>query len=257
MKITKNWIDGRPRHSTAEDGTITIDEPYLVAEVGGDPDTRMARIKADAQIPGIGTPHPSDPGVRCVSVDCEPLDGENEVFLVRAQYATQTLGDEVSEDGGDASGLIQYITGTVTEETIRDVNGNLLKTRYFQQTLGSITLIERQHRVAVERPTLIVVVSRDETGNPRSKIEAYSNKVNKSPFNGFKPKQLLSRISGRQIETNRFAVDYEFVLAKPDWRAEVNTQVDGLIPLDVKPGNGIEYYDVYETAEFSALKVAF
>ena len=161
--------------------------------------------------------------------------------------------------GGAAD--VSIVADLYTEETITDVNGNRIETTYFLAPVPAVAdrfrpVSQRQaHRIEVQRPTFSVQFSRIERAPPLSAARYYSGRVNSTTFLSEPRDRWLCNVDSSQESDNAHRVRYTFTLNATGWQATIVHSTSGLIPTDVTGANGIQTAQVYNRANFGALRL--
>ena len=123
-RVIADLLDGEFRLSRDGD---TARRVFHVAELSGAAEGRLHAATQAAGIPRVGDTHPAHPGLSVLDVAARP-GGDPTMALVDVQYGIP------SGLAGGAGGLgdvdVSIQSDLVTRETIRDINGNFIRTAY-------------------------------------------------------------------------------------------------------------------------------
>lgn len=225
----------------------------VVSGLTGTAAARFAEAERASGMPRLGDRHPSLPDLSVVDIKISPPRADDTGRMeVEITYAdVQGSGDAV----GDVT--VSVRSELLTEETIRDINGDLIGTRYSvninNPTFTLNTVQEIVQRVEVQRPTFALDFTRIET---RSGLEAalkLSGSVNRGTFQRQPSHTWLCAVDSDQLDATRHRVRYAFTYNAKTWRAEIKHTSGGLIPTDVTVVNGISFVDVYPLVDFGGL----
>jgi len=252
MQVITNSVEvGGWSRSTDEDGNVSLTVPYLVLDVGGSWQTRTKRV-ADA-LPKIGARLSGEPGIRLRNIEIAAVTKENNAFSALLEYGVKTAAESEAEEGG---GSITFTADTVTEKTTTDIRGRKLRTEYYNLASFGITRIN--HEADVDRPLWTVQIKKELKFLPRNFALTYTGAVNSRQWSGFPARTWLCRnIGASEKAGGRYDVEWLFSYNPKTWRLFTNTKIDGLIPADVRTGNGTEVWDVYPLKDFNAMGVSF
>jgi len=228
---------------------------FQVQELTGAASGRLVSAASASGVPRVGDAHPSLGGVRVTDVRAsaasDPTVATVEVTYGIAQGTTTGVNTSAIE--------VSIVSDLYSEETIKDVNGRTITTRYFSSTASngsfSSTLATQVHRIEVQRPTFTVQYSRIESRPAFASARAYSGRVNGGQFLGEPADRWLCNIESYQDNQSAHRVRYSFTLNETGWQATIAHQTNGIIPAPVGTQNGIENVQVYNRANFSALRL--
>lgn len=238
-RATPDRLTGEFRRSTDGDSARRV---FQVSELTGAAGARLAQAVDTSAIPRIGSVHPYVAGLSVTRVTARATSDPS-IAIVDVDYAQ--IGAAAA--GGTATD-IAIQSDFISEVTVRDINGVLMRTAY--AVSGGFQV--QTHRVSVERPTFSLVFSRIEAAVPLAKVLAFSGKVNAGRFQGQPADTFLCRIGSNQTNGGH-RVSYTFTHNAKGWQADLTHQVDGVIPTNVSPINGESTAQVYERADFGRL----
>ncbi|MCP5017112.1 MAG: hypothetical protein GY938_17850 [Ketobacter sp.] len=235
-----------------DDAGYHAERIFITENNTGSKTSRLYNVTLSAGIPRHGDPHPVIPDIFVSNVRAEPLkSGE--------QFKVTVIYDPLSNDTDavNGAGTISSSTGTTTERTYRDINGNLMEVKYYLSGGDSGSFAEGVRAVDVQRPQTTITLSRTELTVPKEAIEKYVGLINSIDWSGYPPKTwICSGINFRENK-NKYEVDYEFAYRRKTWVAEVSININNTVPSDATLANGIALYDVYETVNFNELGLSF
>lgn len=238
------------RDESREEAVLT----FTVSGMAGNPASRPVDAAASSGIPRWNAPHPTKPNLRVVSYRSTPVAGQPGTFnvVVRYRVPTSSAGDVA----GDAT--ISVSTQSISEETVHDINGNLMVLQYISRIVtgiggSSVSRTTQVHRIQVQRPTFAVSFSRRETVNAFATALRFSGRVNLRTWQGQPRASWLMNVSSSDNGDGTHRFTYTAVHNPKTWRAEIRVSVNGRLPDTATVGNGIEFRDVYELADFSQL----
>lgn len=240
-RITQYLLDGE--FSEAADGKRAR-YVHQVSELGGSAPSRLPAAVFAPGIPRRGDAHPSESGLTVERVTARATS-DPEIALVTVDYASR--GADSDTPGNE--GLTITVRGDlITEETIKNVDGDLMQTTYVG--IGSIAF--QTHRVEVQRPSFSLVFSRIEDDSALALAYRYAGKVNSGSFQGAGEDRWLCTLESDSQEDGRHRVRYTFTYNNQGWQARLTAAVNGLIPLDASLQNGgIRIEQVYERENFN------
>lgn len=240
----------------AADGLRCVRVAVVTGLSGGAQDRLYAASTASG-LPALGSAHPSVPAMRLTSIEAQP-QGDS-AALVRLVYRTPE-----SIPGADPADptLPRYEVGSsvVTTRTLTDAAGDPLEVSYD----GAERLEDepRTQRVNADvmRPQTTLRVVRVESSSPAAAARDKVGKVNGSTWqSGAAKTWLCTGIHGKSVDAGEtWLVTYDFQFNPATWRRTVGftSPRTGRVPSDASesgPELGIKTFDLYETADFSAL----
>ena len=234
-----------------EDGNVTLNVPYLITEVGGSLLTRPRRVAE--RLPQKGARLSGEPGIQVTNVNVSAFSRELDVYTAVITYSAPTR--DTTETQGN-NGSVTFTADTVTEKVTEDIRGRPLKTEYYNLRTFGITRLT--HEADVDKPLWTVTIRKTLNRLPKTEAQVFIATVNSRGWSGFRAKTWLCRnIQSTQRPDGKFDTDFVFSYNPNTWRLIVNTKVDGLIPADVRNGNGRKRFDVYKLQDFNRLRVRF
>jgi hypothetical protein len=250
MAVKTNVADGVSLEDTDAGlvGVQTVDVPGL----SGSGLDMLYNALQHGSVPRKGATAQGVPGMQVVSRIARPNGVSGARVTVR--YETPAA-DRSAATVGDVT--VRVTTETITEETIYDQDGRIMKTKFAGfVTIGAVTAYEvstQIHRVSVQRPTFSVQFTRNERAIAFAKALDFSSTVNSSPWQGRAALTWLMRIDSEQIEEDLHRVTYSAVYHPKTWLAEIRHTVSGRIPNTVQDNNGLERRPVYDEANFARI----
>lgn len=248
MSIIRHWHEGRNAV-----GTRSAQESILFENAPAP----LERVLEQPGIPRFGDAYSAQrPDLLVNDVQAEPLG------LGHAQITVSyAAADEVASAFGERAlgdSQVELATESLTEETIFDVNGVRLVTRYIAGLAFGIggsaaAVVTQTHRVQLQRQAKVVIVTRLEGDPPWDWFFEFNGKVNSVPFLRRPARHWLLDLSSAPAGDGRHDVRYRFVLSDSSWDAELRHVSSGFVPNDASDGNGIERRPMYETADFARL----
>lgn len=262
MRVIADTLGGEVRLAASGDQVRRL---FQVHELTGAPPTRLAAAARAPGVPRLGDAHPALPAVVVNDVRASATSDPS-IAQVEVTYAVPTAS--AAGAGRDAV-EIAVQSDLITEETVRDLAGNLILTSYtstirlsgttgtgFVPTTPGVvgTLTDRQvHRVEVQRPTFSVSYARLERRAPLARAFSFAGTVNTRGFLGRDADQWLCNVESTQEADRRHRVRYTFVFNPNGWQARVTHTANGVIPNDVRTFNGEGVYQVYPRRDFRTL----
>lgn len=235
---------------------------YVVVEAAGESLYDATRLDG---IPRLGQAHPQIPGIQVINKSAERIAGDSAV-AVTVEYGVPDPDDTGDGAGIEGQGEIEIDAALISEQTYRDIRGAIMRVSYDgrpylftidgeEQSVGRVRLT-KVITANVERPNVSLRFTRVERDISIAQIAALTGKINRSPFLGFPAGTwLCRRINPRAIAGGRYRTTYELIYDPRGWRLEGAVDYAGLVPFDATPGNGIEFFDIYEQADFSPLRI--
>lgn len=228
---------------------------FLVHGLETAPSRYLWQALDSSGVPRYSDPHPTEPGLFVYRKRAR-VGGTGDKYDLRidVKYGPASL----LTAGGATVGRVRRSlrSDLVTEETTRDVFGNLMQTRYvtalsFGLGGSSITIEDRVHQISVQRAAVSVVTQQVEPEFPVEFSIRYGGTVNASTYRGRGQDQWLLNISADDRDDDMYDVTYTVTLLKTGWQATIYHTENGIIPLNTRLGNGIEIKQVYERVNFS------
>ena len=202
-----------------------------------------------------------------VEVDPVKQGSAPDTFTVKGMYTDDPNVLAAAESGtSDTRQLsltdekeISFRPIAIQDTVIRDRFGRLMTTRYsYVNTSGtapvtgalSSSISRFTHEVVIDRPGYIIDITQTMREDPGELNERYAGKLNSTRWGPYAPQ--VVRCEGFAASGNGnglWRITGSFApspAARGDWRAEVYTVLDAEIPDDVKLGNGIALYEVYD-----------
>lgn len=201
-------------------------------------------------VPKVGDQHPDIPGIVCTRRGMKTVGADGvRITFTYSKLTTDMVGGPVE---------VEFVGDTLNEETVFDIDGNLIQTKYTSFTAGTSSLTTRTHRMAIERPTFTVRLSSTRRNVPKILAADLTGAINAREWSGFPPLTWLIRsVSSSQQAVDRHRVTVTATYRKTTWLGEVATDVDGIIPEDATVTNGIRTVRVYQEVDFSRLGMSF
>ena len=247
---------------------------YLVSGVTGDLFNRRANALEHPEIPRKFSQHQRFPECVVTEKTVEPVDDSPTRFIVRVLWSELRPGQNLAEMSG-AFGPLTWSGGSrsFAETITRDVNGELMYVYYrgtpalevIDLDTGEVTTnvvatsLFRSSTIAsatVDRSLQTLRGRRWERNTPEFIATRYRERVNASAWRGYAPKTVLCfELSWDAAERGGYNVTYEFVINPKTWAHEGAISINGLVPSDATPGNGLQTFEIYETVDFGPLSL--
>jgi len=226
----------------------------IISGVTGDADELLYNALNDASMPAYGDAHPAIAEITLQSISVNPLGGGN----------YQAIMLYYQDDGtGQSTSTIRASASTASDETQSDINGDPLFFTITASTYASRTTQSQLFTAQVERPRHRLSFEYIGSAYPAAEINKYLGRVNDAPWNGFASKTLLCSSIDATSEGDNYNITFSFDHAPATWQyVGALTGRDYQIPATAHPTDptdGVDLYDlakrfdVYETADFSAL----
>lgn len=234
---------------------------------GLQPTTHKALFIALTQtgLPKFGDPHPSIPGISCVSRACK-YEGGNDKVRVTLEYAvpqpSQTPTPPPSPGQTGSQSTIRVGGSTQRTTTQKDAFGaNIVVSHKFPANFPDAEFagkdVPQGADAEIEIPNVVLSETRKEFGSPSNLAKSFVGTVNASSIWGGAPRTFLcTRIEGVTNDLGlTFEVTYEFQFNPQTWDATIvfrdpRTQK----PLDQPvEGQSIKTFQVYRQSNFFAL----
>ena len=217
-----------------------------------------ARLYQGTLEPGslaIGDPIPGIPDVEVIKVRATPLGASspNKVKL-EIDYSNDPNGTLASGPSLSDPKIVRYRTIVVTETVSEDINGVQLTSTY---QLTPTVQVTSTGRAVLERPATIIEIEQTTTLDPDTLNTTYGGKINDSPWGSYATGTVRCEgFFGEKIEGESLArVTGSFfptAAAIGTWEYRLEQIINGTVPVGATIGNGIEIYDVYESANFTS-----
>lgn len=259
MQIEQSDIVGQSSVARTADGWEAT-RIFLVRGTDGDAASRPYLAAITAGVPQLGDPHPAIAGIQCVSVEARPQDDQATIFAVTCVYRVPSESE--TPGAADGAGVLTLGATTVSDPTYVDINGELIAVTMRnpelvnqdgtpETVIGTVTTVVQAE---VDRPQVTVRVVRTEDNPPFDRLVRFVGKINRGRWSGFEAQTWLCRnIESEPVAGGRHKVTYEMVYDARTWRLRATINVSGIVPRNAILGNGIEYFDVYDTEDFDAL----
>jgi hypothetical protein len=274
MAVISDLIEGTLSH----DGSGWQDRRlFMVTDVtGANPAARKYTAINHPDIPRRGDAHPGGvPGCTVQSIDCEPESGDNTKFRVTVQYGGDSAGSAESLQGSGIKAL-EISTSTLSKETTRDINGRRMQVTYTGETylinlVGyespqefTPTIVSQIGVAEYDEVLIRASVTVERTIPSLSENFAVAGRVNASRWSGSDPYTWLCVGVDSSVGSNgRHDWRYQLAYLKEGWRFEASVGKGGYlgggtigtnyVASDIRVGNGIEFFDLYEPYEFRSL----
>ena len=227
---------------------------FTVKDLTGSPAGRAPDATMAPGVPRWMAAHPTKPNLRAVGFRSVPVENQPSTFNVIVRYRVP----RAAESGIGAAPTINVSTTTISEEVVRDINGDLMQLKYVSRVAAgvggsSVSVTTQTHRVQVQRPTFTVQFSRTEGSNAFATALEYSGTVNLRTWQGQPRASWLMNIASSDNGDGTHRFTYSAVYNPTTWQAEIRVAVNGRLPETATVGNGIEFRDVYDLADFGPL----
>lgn len=259
MSVTPYKLGGN-----VDDGPegITGTHLFLVTGLSSAPGAHFYDALKQSGLPRRGDPHPTEAGLFCYRRRVR-LGGTSdpEETIVECLFGPP---DRLDAGGAAAVGTVRRSLRAelVTEETIRDVNGDLMQTTYVSRLAAggagsSVSVSTISHRVAVQRPTFSLVFQRVESSLPINRAFRFAGKTNSSTYRGKPRDAWLCNIESEDQGDGTFDTTYTVTLndSRQGWQALIRHSINGQVPIDIATGRGEEIRQVYGRENFGALPI--
>lgn len=248
--VSPDWNEGQI-FSRTEGGVTTTKRVWLVLSDGLPEGSRPWHAQNADGIPQEGESHESIPGATVTSLNTRRHRNNANLFEVEVTYSTQTVDGGLSlSDPTEYS----YRTISVTEEVIEDINGDQMVTIW---TNNSSTIIETTGTAELERPALVIDITRTVSVDPIDFNRAYGGKVNNTAWGPYGPDEVRcegftatasSESLGLWRVTGTF---FPSPAARGDWLFALYALEGGTIPSGISIGDGISVFNVYERVDLN------
>ena len=223
--------------------------------------TAREKLRAVLDAPGIpkrGDPHPQDPSTTVRTVSVVPAEEDARSFLVTISYSSSSAADTGENLSLSDPIEVRYEARSTTESTIFDRHGNKMTTFYTesaaQTAILNRTAVTAAHRVELERPGVVINITRTTRETPDTLNKRYGARVNSGKWGGYDRYQVLcegfegqgARGSSLWRVTGRF---YPSPLLDGTWRVQLLARNgENIFPTDARAGRGIHQYEPYKLA---------
>ena len=270
MAVIADIIEGSLRHNGQgyEDTRV-----FIVKDIQGSPSARKWAALNASGVPRRGDSHPVVPGISVQDVDVSMKDGDPSIFTVSVNYGGDTEGTAEGLEGTGIKG-IEISTSTATVTTSRDINGEMMIVRYEGPTLrlqlnsqqppeDAVSFSAMSHVVGeYDVQVLRAIVTVERSLPALSENRRYALRTNAVPWSGAGVEQwLLLGVDSSVSGNGRHDWRYQLALT-PDYRGwrlkgdiSNGSQVWNLpnLPEGTVEGNGLKYFQLYETFDFARL----
>jgi len=245
--ITIDLVEGNLGRDTYEYGK-EFDRMAIIEGLSGDADAKMSNAFSDLDTAGytIGAAHPEVPTAKIRSRIIESIDKDKvKCRLVYREYAGNYGHPQT--DTEEIGATVQQV------ETNLDKNGNLIHITHNGAVHGKTT--------TKYAPRVTFSITKQKGTSPIDTSVAYVGKINSNnnwQVTGDQHKWLCTGIVGRSNDGgSNYLVTYNFEYDPDNWRQTLYHEdpVTGEIDPASEDGDGFETWDVYDTADFSALSL--
>ena len=255
MKLHKDLI-GTSVELTADESRY--ERRFLFTDVTAS--NKLRAVTQASGIPKVGDPHPDDPTAKATSVFAQPASSQDGLtWEVLVRYSTQAANADGSETLSLSDPIeVRYEARTITETTIYDRHGDKMTTFYVESlSVGGAAnrvSFRSAHRVEIERPGVVINITRTTREAPDILNARYGARVNSGKWGRYDRYQVLcegfegqgQRGSNLWRVTGRF---YPSPLLDGTWRTQLfSRNSSGVFPIDARLGRGIEQYEPYKLA---------
>ena len=217
---------------------VTASHQYMVYDLGGDKETRIARAVTMEGIPVYRQPHPGIASIFAEEIDGQLVAGDIDSVIVTVNYKSPD-----KNKGGAADDKWTIQTGAVVQTIQTNYLAEYLdpakKTRkpfpsvkYVWQDADGLGPDQRKRAgtqttgtglVEINVPVLSWRMTRREESSPKAKSLAYTGKVNNTAWNDSPPRTwLCTRLDGQSDDQGKtYVVNYEFLYREETWDADV------------------------------------
>lgn len=236
----------------------------LLREVGGAAKERQRSALNAPGLPRYGDVYEPIPELRVVDIQLTPFDVASWNVTVIYRVPTPTERAHILPLGSVVD--VQWFSANATVDRLYDANGQRMFHWYAGNptslTIQSGNVVEvrsntRQIGVKAERgevpvPSAGARVTLTEASDPRTRL-GFIGKVNAGYWSGNPPKTwFFANLSGAR-ERDRWINTYELLYRADTWRLRSDIEFNGAPPSDASEGNGIQFFNVFESANFNAL----
>lgn len=214
-------------------------------------------VTTGERMPQYGDPHPSIPGIICLSRTARAREGLCEVII---DYG---VPDFILQPPSDVSPPQIEVGATVVEvETNLGIDGLPLTATYSPPLapgeVGPPIPVTKTTPVRKQIPSVYFRFRRRETQSPGDKAKRFVGTMNSTVIFDDPPKfWLCTGITGTSNDFGvSYDVTYEFLRNEDSWDAVVAWFDDnGQIPSDVSFANGMARHVIYRSEDFYALNI--
>lgn len=243
---------------------ITVVRHASLSGITGPAHLRQRSALMAPGLPRFGDPHPAFPRIKVVDIDISPIDVDR--FEAQITYREPTETEKVGflPDGSVVERT--WFAVTVTEERAFDADGDPMYHFYtgypiapqiiggsvFYAPTTSRQIAVKAERASVQTPSVGQRVKLVEAHSAEQRL-GYFGHVNKSRWGKYPAKTWLLGGLDSRMEQGRWQNEYLLYYNRESWRFKSTVDWAGTVPSDVTEGNGIAYFDVYPTANFSQI----
>lgn len=237
---------------TRSGSIVTATRRFLIDGLTGPLDARPAEAEIATGLPRQGDALPGEPSARAYSIETYSFPGRRDRFQAEVRYSSDPAASGVLSTSDPVE--YGYRAITTQEVVIEDVNGAQLKTIW---TNNQTTTITTTTRVTLERPAVVLDITRTTDIDPITLNATYGGKVNSDVWGPYQPDQVrCEQFVGSSTDGDSlWRVTGTFLpspAARGDWKVEVVALEGGVVPDGVSIGDGISVFDVYESVAFGA-----
>lgn len=255
---------------------------FDVQGVGGEAKARpynAAQAVLASEGVAYGEPHPVIPGIRVAAINVEHVEKDPQVYRVTAEYSGDGEGAAPGLVGSGIKG-IEVSSSTVRTRGFRDVNGNLMIVTYtgpeftiqvpgVSNVLGSVEYTDTVTRFVhnsqpqeaeFDLPTVTVTATIERPYPSFLVSRNTATRMNSAAWSGLPAYNWLSLgIDSTLNDSGAYDWRYIFAISPLDpengtWRFRAeNNGFQGRWYSQATVGNGIEFFNVYRSANFDAL----
>lgn len=247
--------------------TTQIVEVYAVTGLV-DPDDRKKLYEALGAVglPALGDPHPALATALCVGRDVGAFGVSTATVQCNFEIPTSDSDNPVL----NTTGIARFNASTIVERTTEDRNGVFMinswtgwKNEVWPGLAAPTALLSWSHFVEVDinRPQWSFELSRRETSIAAlaQLSEDYVGKVNAASWGVAYPiaarSALCVAIDVEVVNNGELRASYQFQFNPKTFDFTAVARVDNRIPITVDVGNGIDVFEIYDTADFDLLPV--
>lgn len=279
--IREDVIEGSGRMAVSGSGWTDV-RAFRVRSDAVEPYRRKYDAIYCAGVPRRGQRHPIAPGATVQNVDAVAVDGSNKIYQVIVNYGGDAEGDSVAGVEGSGIKTLDVQTQTVSVSSLFDINGDRVVAEYFGPSrlvavynsesfvspgIGSIAAPqtrfveapssrlfrhgEAEYEITFQKISITTEEALPAFGFMRSlgRLPA----MNSAPWSGEASKTwLLYGVDSSSNDSGGH--DWRWTIGFNDetWQYKVSVEgYGGNFPDDLEVGNGIEFYDVYPSIDFS------
>ena len=262
MSVSLDTIaDASVRHDARG---VQVIRTALLNNISATPDQVYRAALTAPGMPRYGDVHPAFPELRVVDIALTPIDSRQ--WRAAITYAEPRPEDRAQFVPVGTVVDVSWYSANVTIDRLYDANGNRMfhwYAGYPESPVingGNVFLgrsSQRQVGVKAERadvqiPSVGARVMMAEATDPRNRI-AFIGRVNAGWWSGNAPGTwLFVGVSGN-LEQSRWINQYDLLYRADTWRLESVIEFNSAPPSDATVGNGIAFFDVYQSANFNQL----